>query len=156
MLKLLTGLTLWLLLFAIYPLTSRAQVHGSGGGPDNPGEHEAVCVELLDKSRELEKAYLDSRNIHYAGDQSFFDEIRSLTAKSLYKTVSKTKLMKTSCNGDPLPRHTPEQVQMLNRIGKIWQRGIESPKKCLGKFNSRSRHQSSLQCVIQSLTHESE
>jgi hypothetical protein len=155
MLKMLTGLTLWLLLFALFPLTSHAQVHGSGGGPDRPGHQEAYCTEVRDKSRDLEKEYLESRNIPYEGDQSFFDEVRRLTAKTLYKAVSKTSWMKSSCGGVQIPRHTPEQLDLLRRIERLWAQGIDSPKICLGRFKSRSRNIDSLKCVIQSLSHES-
>lgn len=154
MLKLLTGLTLWLILFALYPLSSRAQVHGSGGGPSRQDNLKAMCTELRDRCRDLEKAYLDSRQIRYQNDLSFLDEIRRLTAKSLYKAVSKTNYMKSSCGGTDLPPHTPEQLDLLRRIDQIWEKGVESQKLCLGLFKSRSQHHSSLKCVIQSLAHE--
>jgi hypothetical protein len=155
MLKMLTGLTLWLLLFALYPLSTRAQVHGSGGGPDRPGNQEAMCTELRDRSRDLEKEYLDSRKIRYDNDQSFFDEIHRLTAMTLFKAVNKTNWMKSSCGGIQLPHHTPEQLELLRRIERLWTQGVESPKTCLGRFKSRSHSLESLKCVIQSLSHES-
>jgi hypothetical protein len=155
MLKMLTGLTLWLILFALYPLSSRAQVHGSGGGPDRPGNIEAFCTEIRDRSRDLEKEYLESRDIPYEGDQSFFDEIHRLTAKTLYKAVSNTDLVKPSCGTVQLPPHTPEQLELLRRVERLWVQGVESPKTCLGRFKSRSRTLSSLKCVIHSLSHES-
>lgn len=154
MLKLLTGLTLWLLLFALYPLSTRAQVHGSGGGPDRPMNQEAMCTELRDRSRDLEKEYLESRSISYEGDQSFFDEMKRLAAKSIYKAVSKTSWMSSSCGGVSLPAHTPEQLELLRRVDRLWDQGTKAPNHCLRRFSSRSRNQSALKCVIQSLSHD--
>jgi hypothetical protein len=155
MLKLLTGLTLWILFFVLYPLSSGAQVHGSGGGPDRPRNEEAICTELRDRSRDFEKDYLESRNIPYEGDQSFFDEMKRLAAKSIYKAVSKPTWAHTSCGGTSVPAHTPEQLNLLRRIDRIWHQGLESPRNCLGRFKSRSQNAAALKCVLQSLSHES-
>jgi hypothetical protein len=151
----LTGLTLWLLLFALYPLSTRAQVHGSGGGPDRPSNQEAMCTELRDRSRDLEKDYLDSRKIRYENDQSFFDEIKRLAAKSIFKAISKPSWAQTSCGSAPVPVHTPDQIKLLHRIEQLWVQGVESPQYCLGRFKSRARNIDALKCVIQSLSHES-
>jgi hypothetical protein len=155
MLKMLTGLTLWLLLFALYPLSTRAQVHGSGGGPGGHDHQMAICTEMRDRSRELEKEYMESRKLTYENDDSFFDEVQRLTAKTLYKTVKKTNLTTASCGEFQLPPHTREQIELLQQIERLWQKGDDSRKNCLDLFKTRSWRHEPLKCVIRSLSHES-